>query len=129
MDFIMEEMESVINENIDDDWTNEEPEEVQEDNEDVGDDELESDISSEMDEDELQHQDINEEPVLDEDTFHHDNMTDENEDNTQNRASVKRDCSPSFTGLGKCKCGCGSFVGCGSICEACGHSYKAHGPY
>lgn len=43
--------------------------------------------------------------------------------------SHEKNYSPSFTGLGKCKCGCASFVGHGSVCEACGHSYRAHGPY
>lgn len=125
MDFIMEDMESFVNENFDEDWTNEEPEEAQEDNE----YEPESDISSDMDEYGLQNQKMDEAPILSEDTFHHDNVASENDDTTQNSTSVRRDYSPSFTGLGKCKCGCGSFVGSGSMCEACGHPYKAHGPY
>ena len=35
-----------------------------------------------------------------------------------------------FVGAGRCDCGCcGSFVGSGSICEACGHDWDAHSRY
>ncbi len=36
---------------------------------------------------------------------------------------------PSFTGVGRCSCGCGSFMGNGNICESCGHLYEAHSRY
>lgn len=35
----------------------------------------------------------------------------------------------SFTGYGRCECGCGSFGGCGDICTYCGHPYSAHSRY
>lgn len=35
----------------------------------------------------------------------------------------------SFTGYGRCSCGCGSFGGHGDICTYCGHPYSAHSRY
>lgn len=41
----------------------------------------------------------------------------------------KQGCEISFMGYGRCKCGCGSFVGSGNICSACHHSFDAHSRY
>ena len=35
----------------------------------------------------------------------------------------------SFTGVGRCECGCGSFGGNGSICKYCGHPWSSHSRY
>lgn len=127
MDFIMEDLDSTSNDVYDDDWMMEEPEmEDEENNEDDHMDESDDDMFSGTNEETLDNH-YTEGSVLTADTIHNDDASEDvaHRHNTFN----KRDYSPNFTGLGKCKCGCGSFVGCGSICEACGHSYKAHGPY
>lgn len=126
---MMEDMESAVNGNLDDDWTNGEPEDEQENHEERHEDDSESDFLSETDNGGLGHSEMNDASASTAEAFQHGNVARESDNATQNHVSSKRDYSPSFTGLGKCKCGCGSFVGCGSICEACGHSYKAHGPY
>ena len=35
----------------------------------------------------------------------------------------------SFTGYGRCECGCGSFMGSGNICSACHHPFDKHSRY
>lgn len=51
------------------------------------------------------------------------NMEVENSQNNMNGSEI------SFTGYGRCECGCGSFGGCGNICTYCGHPYSAHSRY
>lgn len=52
-----------------------------------------------------------------------DNVEVEHSQNNKNGSEI------SFTGHGRCKCGCGSFGGCGNICTYCGHPYSAHSRY
>lgn len=52
-----------------------------------------------------------------------DNVEVEHSQNNMNGSEI------SFTGYGRCECGCGSFGGCGDICTYCGHPYSAHSRY
>lgn len=52
-----------------------------------------------------------------------DNVEVEHSQNNMNGSEI------SFTGYGRCECGCGSFGGCGNICTYCGHPYSAHSRY
>lgn len=49
-----------------------------------------------------------------------------NSDDTHSHAQPYH---PSFMGVGRCECGCGSFLGYGDICSACHHPYSAHSRY
>lgn len=55
----------------------------------------------------------------------------ENEDVEDGQEQHKnyRGSAISFTGFGRCSCGCGSFGGHGDICSYCGHPYSAHSRY
>lgn len=50
------------------------------------------------------------------------------EDGQDNHNDVKGS-AISFTGYGRCECGCGSFGGHNNICTYCGHPYSAHSRY
>ena len=50
-------------------------------------------------------------------------------ENTQNSQDNMTSSEISFTGYGRCECGCGSFGGHGDICTYCGHPYSAHSRY
>ena len=55
-----------------------------------------------------------------------------NDDNTEDNQEQQKDyrsSAISFTGYGRCSCGCGSFGGHGDICTYCGHPYSAHSRY
>lgn len=55
-----------------------------------------------------------------------DNVETENAPNNHNSMTGS---TISFTGCGRCECGCGSFGGHGDICTYCGHPYSAHSRY
>jgi len=119
MDFMIDDMNYSEGESFNEDWTNEEVTEDESDS--YEDDDF---YSSESDEGySSQEENI---PMSEDDSSFND-TNGSNDDAEEQSSTKKRNYSPSFTGLGKCKCGCASFVGCGSWCDACGHSYKAHG--
>lgn len=55
--------------------------------------------------------------------------TNQEVDESQEQHNNFKGSAISFTGLGRCECGCGSFGGHGDICSYCGHPYSAHSRY
>lgn len=53
-------------------------------------------------------------------TYHHEHYKDFAHNHSRHNGDI------SFTGYGKCVCGCGSFVGSGNYCQACKHEWSAH---
>lgn len=135
MDYMIEDLDLSEDGSLDKDWTNDKiPEEesgnYDESETDPLDEDWTNDEISEVDSDNYDDEG-NDLHVLPSQTSDLEVLNDDNE-NPDNRESLSSNSHgnyiPSFTGAGKCKCGCASFVGCGSWCEACGHSFKAHGP-
>lgn len=131
MDFIWEDIENVEpaeEENTNGGWLSENSElEEEHEDESVGGYENESEFNlTELDDEELEHCEAENSVIESEATCEDDVTSKENDIKQEYNESDKHGYSPSFTGFGKCACGCASFVGSGKWCKACGHSYDAH---